>query len=82
VYAYAIQINQGLGNSARARGRRLKGPQLVTLEEFNQWSGESGMGFVTTQRNKTLAIPQSLESSHVMIMGDTGGGKAFCNGEC
>ena len=59
-----------------AHGRRLKGPQMVTVQDFNQWSGESGIGFVTTQRNQTLAIPRSLESSHVMIMGDTGAGKS------
>ena len=73
-------------NRARARmianGRRLKGPQMVTVQEFNQWSGASGIGFVTTQRKQTLAIPRSLESSHVMIMGDTGAGKAFSNGGC
>jgi type IV secretory pathway TraG/TraD family ATPase VirD4 len=67
-------------NRARARmlahGRRLKGPQMVTVQEFNQWSGESGIGFVTTQRKQKLAIPRSLESSHIMIMGDTGAGKS------
>src|SRR5215467_14621800 len=43
-------------NRARARmmahGRRLKGPQLVTVQEFNHWSGESGIGFLTTQRKQ------------------------------
>jgi hypothetical protein len=67
-------------NRARARmlahGRRLKGPQMVTVQEFNQWSGGSGIGFVTTQGKQTLAIPRSLESSHIMIMGDTGAGKS------
>jgi hypothetical protein len=71
---------------ARARmmapGRRLKGPQMVTVKEFNQWSGESGIGFVTTQLKQTLAIPRWLESSHVMIMATRARGKAFCNGEC
>jgi len=57
-------------------GGGLKGPQMVTVQEFSQWSGESGIGFVTTQRRQTLAIPCSLESSHVMIMGDTGAGKS------
>jgi type IV secretory pathway TraG/TraD family ATPase VirD4 len=66
---------------ARARmmeqGRRLKGPQMVTVKEFNQWSGASGIGFATTKRKQTLAIPRSLESSHMMMMGDTGTGKSI-----
>jgi type IV secretory pathway TraG/TraD family ATPase VirD4 len=66
---------------ARARmmehGRRLKGPQMVTVKEFNQWSGSNGIGFATTTRKQTLAIPRSLESSHVMLMGDTGTGKSI-----
>jgi type IV secretory pathway TraG/TraD family ATPase VirD4 len=58
-------------------GRRLKGPQMVTVKEFNQWSGGSGIGFVTTKRKQTLSIPRSFESSHVMIMGDSGAGKSI-----
>jgi hypothetical protein len=57
-------------------GRRLKGPQMVTVKEFNQWSGASGIGFATTKKKETLAIPHSFESSHVMIMGDSGAGKS------
>ena len=67
-------------NRARVRmlahGRRLKGPQMVTVQAFSHWSGNSGIGFVTTQGKQTLAIPRSLESSHLMIMGDTGAGKS------
>jgi len=57
-------------------GRRLKGPQMVTVKEFNQWSGANGIGFATTKKKETLAIPHSFESSHVMIMGDSGAGKS------
>jgi type IV secretory pathway TraG/TraD family ATPase VirD4 len=57
-------------------GRRLKGPQMVTVKEFNQWSGASGIGFATTKKKETLSIPRSFESSHVMIMGDSGAGKS------
>jgi len=58
-------------------GRRLKGPQMVTVKEFNQWSGGNGIGFATTKRGQTLSIPRAFESSHVMIMGDTGAGKSI-----
>jgi len=58
-------------------GRRLKGPQMVTVKEFNQWSAANGIGFATTKRKQTLSIPRSLESSHVMMMGDTGAGKSI-----
>jgi hypothetical protein len=57
-------------------GRRLKGPQMVTVEEFNRWSRADGIGFVTGERKQMLAIPRSFESSHMMIMGDSGTGKS------
>ena len=60
----------------RDEGTRLKGPQLVTVEEFNRWSGSDGINFLTTERKRSLSIPRSLESSHIMIMGDTGAGKS------
>ena len=63
----------------RDEGTRLKGPQLVTVEEFNRWSGSDGINFLTTERKRSLSIPRSLESSHIMIMGDTGAGKTFDN---
>jgi len=58
-------------------GRRLKGPQMVTVKEFNQWSGANGICFLTTKGRQTLSIPRSLESSHMMMMGDTGSGKSI-----
>jgi hypothetical protein len=57
-------------------GRRLKGPQMVTVREFNVWSGTDGISFLTTESSELLSIPRSLESSHIMIMGDTGAGKS------
>jgi hypothetical protein len=57
-------------------GRRLRGPQVVTVKEFNRWSGADGVGFVTTNKSEMLRIPRSLESSHLMIMGDSGTGKS------
>ena len=49
---------------------------MVTVEEFNRWSGADGINFLTTERKRSLSIPRSLESSHIMIMGDTGAGKS------
>jgi len=57
-------------------GRRLKGPRMVTVKEFNHWSGANGVRFVTTKSQQVLAIPRAFESSHVMIMGDSGAGKS------
>jgi len=57
-------------------GRRLKGPEMVTVKKFNQWSGADGISFLTTKGTGSLSIPRSLESSHLMMMGDTGAGKS------
>src|SRR5271166_178133 len=57
-------------------GRRLKGPQIVTVKEFNRWSRADGIGFMTTNRGEMLRIPRSFESSHMMIIGDSGTGKS------
>jgi len=57
-------------------GRRLKGPQIVEVKEFNKWSGADGVGFFTTTRGEMVRIPRSFESSHLMIMGDSGTGKS------
>jgi len=61
---------------SQEEGRRLKGPQMVTMREFNEWSGTDGISFLTTESRQLLSIPRSLESSHIMIMGDTGAGKS------
>jgi type IV secretory pathway VirB4 component len=49
---------------------------MVTVREFNEWSGTDGISFLTTESRQLLSIPRSLESSHIMIMGDTGAGKS------
>ena len=48
---------------------------MVTVKEFNRRSAADGINFLTTEK-KPLSIPRSLESSHIMIMGDTGAGKS------
>jgi len=57
-------------------GRRLKGPQMITVKEFNRWSRADGIGFSTRTRGEVVCIPRSFESSHIMIMGDSGTGKS------
>ena len=57
-------------------GCRLKGPEMVTVQEFNRRSGGDGISFLTAEGRESLSIPRSLESSHMMMMGDTGAGKS------
>jgi Type IV secretion-system coupling protein DNA-binding domain len=55
---------------------RLKGPEMVTVKDFNRRTSGDGLSFLTTEKKKALCIPRALESSHIMIMGDTGAGKS------
>ena len=66
-------------------GRRLKGPELVTGGAFNTRNRSRGIGFSNYERtptekifgwNRRVRVPQARESSHFLIMGDTGAGKS------
>jgi Type IV secretion-system coupling protein DNA-binding domain len=72
----AIPRNRARRN-VQEQAHRLKGPEMVTVKEFNRWSGADGMSFLTAKSRESLSIPRSLESSHMMIMGDTGAGKSI-----
>lgn len=69
---------------ARKEGRRLKGPELVTVRQFNRRNRSDGIGFPQTQtlrqrmlgNVRTLRLPRASEPSHILIMGDTGTGKS------
>ena len=69
---------------ARKEGRRLKGPELVTVRRFNRRNHSDGIGFPQTQTFRqrmlgkvpTLRLPRAIEPSHILIMGDTGTGKS------
>ncbi len=69
---------------ARKEGRRLKGPELVTVREFNRRNRSDGIGFEQKQTFgqrvlgivPTLRLPRAIEPSHILIMGDTGTGKS------
>jgi len=65
----------------RKEGRRLKGPELVSVKEFNRRNRTDGIGFVQQERTlkqklfgqvESLNLPRRAESSHILIMGDSG----------
>jgi Type IV secretion-system coupling protein DNA-binding domain len=69
-------------------GRRLKGPELVSVGTFNRRTPGDGLG-VSQHLNpiarvaarvvghrSVLRLPHALESSHILLMGDTGTGKS------
>lgn len=69
---------------ARKEGRRLKGPELVSVRAFNRRNRSEGIGFPQTQtlghrmlgRVPVLRLPRAIEPSHILILGDTGTGKS------
>jgi len=79
-----LAIPKDLARARRLRhGRRLKGPELVTTAQFNRRNKSDGIGFqqqnsmfTLGRRGQSLRIPRRIESSHILIMGDTGTGKS------
>jgi len=71
----------------RKYGRRTKGPELATAAQFNHSQRSDGIGF-RTQEQRTLSefllqreggmvrVPRHRESSHFLMIGDTGAGKS------
>jgi type IV secretory pathway TraG/TraD family ATPase VirD4 len=71
----------------RKYGRRTKGPELTTAAEFNRRQQSNGIGFITKERRtlgeflmqregNIVRVPRERESSHCMMIGDTGAGKS------
>jgi hypothetical protein len=71
----------------RKYGQRTKGPELVTAAQFNGANRSDGIGFLSKERRtlgefllqgegKMVRLPRERESSHFMMMGDTGAGKS------
>ena len=56
-------------------GRLLKGPVLLTPQEFNKNVQGKGIGFKTTEAKAMMRIPERAEAQHIELMGDTGAGK-------
>lgn len=57
-------------------GRRLKGPERLTPQEFNKTVKGSGIGFKTDDMKEMIRIPAKAEAQHMQIIGDTGAGKS------
>lgn len=71
----------------RREGRRIKGPERVTIAGFNRKLAARGIGILNTiprtfwewllRRDvRMVRIPHQLESNHLLIMGDSGTGKS------
>jgi len=56
-------------------GRILRGPRLLSPQEFNRQQKGDGIGFKTTELDKMMRIPARKEAQHFQMMGDTGVGK-------
>jgi hypothetical protein len=56
-------------------GRILRGPKLLSPQEFNRQQRGDGIGFKTTELDKMMRIPARKEAQHFQMMGDTGVGK-------
>jgi hypothetical protein len=65
----------------RRHGRRLRGPELVTPARFNRRTRADGIGFAQQRRvlfwTPCVRVPRRIESSHFLIVGDTGTGKSM-----
>ena len=70
-------------------GHILRGPRLVTPNEFNRLRQSDGMGFQTLEplsgrerllgrdpERRMVRIPRHEESSHFVLVGDSGTGKS------
>jgi hypothetical protein len=66
---------------ARRHGRRLRGPELVTPARFNRRTRADGIGFAQQRRfgcwTPRVRLPRAIESSHLLVMGDSGTGKSM-----
>jgi type IV secretory pathway TraG/TraD family ATPase VirD4 len=69
---------------SRRHGRRLKGPELMSVRQFNRRTRADGIAFVRRRGRvgrllgvqPALMVPRAIESSHLLIMGDSGTGKS------
>ncbi len=61
-------------------GRRTKGPELISALRWNRSAKADGIRFRLRSRlgplGRSFGIPKKLESSHILLMGDTGSGKS------
>ena len=57
-------------------GRRLKGPILVSAQQFTKAVVGDGIGITTNDAKRPLRIPRNAENKHFLLVGDTGSGKS------
>jgi type IV secretory pathway TraG/TraD family ATPase VirD4 len=57
-------------------GRRLKGPEMLTPQQFNKVVKGDGIGFKTDEMKEMIRIPARAEAQHMQFIGDTGAGKS------
>ena len=85
VIGLVVAIPKDLSRARQRRhGRRLKGPELVTTSSFNRRNHADGIGILQQQnfaakltgKRRWVRIPRKIESSHILIIGDTGTGKS------
>ncbi|HVJ07870.1 MAG TPA: type IV secretion system DNA-binding domain-containing protein [Acidisarcina sp.] len=72
-FAVALDLKR---QKALKYGRRLKGPERLTPQEFNKTVKGSGIGFKTDGMKEMIRIPAKAEAQHMQIIGDTGAGKS------
>jgi hypothetical protein len=65
-------------SGSRGNGPRLKGPELVSVRQFNrrthrQHQDDSDVTSTVqaVARQRAFAIPRAIESSHLLIMGNS-----------
>lgn len=78
---FATRAKMGFQTEDEERhGRRTKGPELVSALQWKLPGKAGGIRFRLQGRlglpGPGLRIPRALESSHVLLMGDTGSGKS------
>jgi len=89
VLIFGVSWHDRKGRLATEEGHILRGPRLVSCSEFNRLKSSDGIGFTILQpRTRRLRfsgrdperwmvrIPRHEESSHFVLMGDSGCGKS------
>jgi hypothetical protein len=79
---------KGRSKHEERHGRRTKGPELFPAFGWNRagkadgirfqlrWGGQSSSWITRLPFGPSYSVPRRLESSHIMLMGDTGSGKS------
>lgn len=81
VFGHKVRISR---RHEQRHGRRTKGPELVSAFNIFHRAGEDGIRFRMERDGvlgrvipgPSISIPKRLESSHILLMGDTGSGKS------